>query len=365
MNKELKYWLAFSKLDGVGSASLLDIFNHFKSMKAAWIASTLDWQNVKQLRNSTITTFKEKQKEINLEKLEEKFLKKNINVVTIEDDAYPECLRNIDNPPAILYFKGDFLNKDFNKTLAIVGSRRCSSSAVENTKFIVKDLKSAHAIIVSGGAYGIDTAAHTGAVEGGLETIVVLGGGLEHLYPKQNIPLFNKVLENNGVLLSEYYPETPPDVFRFPERNRIISGLSKGTLVAEANIKSGALITARLCLEQGKELMCMPGLLSNPNTQGTHKLLKEGASLVTSSEDIINYLGWEVDKPSSCDTNINSDDLTEDERNIVELIAYEPVNVEKIALKTNININDLMIMLTMLELKGIIKQLPGEVYMKA
>ena len=362
MNKELKYWLAFSKLEGVGSANLFDIYSHFGSMESAWIDSALDWQEVKQLRNSTISAFKEKQKEIDLEKIEDDFSQKNIGVVTLEDEDYPECLRNIDNPPAILFFKGDFLNKDFNKTLAVVGSRRCTSGAVENTKAIIKGLKCADAVIVSGGAYGIDTAAHSGALEAGLETIVVLGGGIEHLYPNQNIPMFKKILENNGVLLSEYYPETQPDVYRFPQRNRIISGLSKGTLVVEANIKSGALITARLCLEQGKELMCMPGLLSNPNTQGTHKLLKEGAGLVTTSEDIINYLGWEIaenDQPQA-----SKNEFSEDENAIIEVVSYEPTNVEKIAEVTKININDLMVMLTMLELKGIIKQLPGEIYMK-
>ena len=362
MNKELKYWLAFSKLDGVGSASLLDIYNHFQSMEAAWIASTLDWQEVKQLRNSTIATFKENQKKINLEKLEDEVFSKDINVVTIADENYPEPLRQLPDAPAILYYKGDFLNKDFEKTLAVVGSRKCSSAAIENTKFIVNDLKNSGAIIVSGGAYGIDTASHQGALEAGLETIVVLGGGFDNLYPKQNIPLFKKILENNGVLLSEYYPSTLPDIFRFPQRNRIISGLSKGTLVVEANIKSGALITARLCLEQGRELMCMPGLLSNPNTQGTHKLLKEGAALVTCGEDILNYLNWEIAQTQIPETQ--AEDLSDPEKLVLEVISLEAANVETIALKTKIDINELMIVLTMLELKGIIKQLAGENYMK-
>lgn len=362
MNKELKYWLAFSKLDGVGSASLLDIYNHFQSMEAAWIASTLDWQEVKQLRNSTIATFKENQKKINLEKLEDEVFSKDINVVTIADENYPEPLRQLSDTPAILYYKGDFLNKDFEKTLAVVGSRKCSSAAIENTKFIVNDLKNSGAIIVSGGAYGIDTASHQGALEAGLETIVVLGGGFDNLYPKQNIPLFKKIIENNGVLLSEYYPSTLPDIFRFPQRNRIISGLSKGTLVVEANIKSGALITARLCLEQGRELMCMPGLLSNPNTQGTHKLLKEGAALVTCGEDILNYLNWEIAQTQIPETQ--AQDLSDPEKLVLEVISLEAANVETIALKTKIDINELMIVLTMLELKGIIKQLAGENYMK-
>ena len=362
MNKELKYWLGFSQLEGVGSASLSDIYNHFHSMEAAWIASVLDWQEIKQLRNSTICTFKDKQKTINLDKLQEEFLSKNIDVITIADEKYPESLKNINDPPGILYYKGDFLNKDFDKILAVVGSRKCSSGAIENTKYIIKGLKNTGAIIISGGAYGIDTASHVGALEAGLETIVVLGGGFDNLYPKQNIPLFKKILENNGVLLSEYYPATLPDVYRFPRRNRIISGLAKGTLVVEASLKSGALITAKLTLEQGKELMCMPGMVSNPNTQGTHKLLKEGASLVTCSEDIINYLNWEPPKISEISTD--TEELSEQEKLIFDTISLEAMNVETIAAKTGININDLMIILTMLELKGIIKQLPGEVYMK-
>lgn len=363
MNKELKYWLAFSKIEGVGSANLLDIYNHFGSMQEAWCASILDWQEIKELRNSTITAFKEKQKTLSPDNVEEEFNKKNISVITITDENYPEQLRYITDPPAILYYKGDFLNKNLEKTLAVVGSRKCSNSAIENTKFVIKELNKTSAIIVSGGAYGIDTAAHTGALEAGLETIAVLGGGLENLYPKQNIKLFNQILEKNGVLLSEYYPETPPDVFRFPQRNRIISGLSKGILVAEANIKSGALITAKLGLEQGKELMCLPGLLSNPNTQGTHKLIKQGASLVTSGEDIINYLNWEIKINTQKSTN--NDIFADDEQKIISIISLEPTNIEKIALESKIDINDLMIMLTMLELKGIIKQIPGEIYMKA
>ncbi len=363
MDKELKYWLGFAKLGAIGSASLLDIYNHFQSMKAAWVASSLDWQSVKQLRNSTISAFKEAQKKIDLDEVEAEFASSGVGFVCIADDNYPEVLKNISNPPATLFYKGDFLNKNFEKCLAVVGSRKCSSGAIENTKTIINELRGTDTIIVSGGAYGIDTASHSGALEAGLETIVVLGGGFDFLYPKQNIPMFNKVLQNNGVLLSEYYPSIMPDVYRFPERNRIISGLSKGTLVVEANIKSGALITARLCLEQGRELMCMPGLLSNPNTQGTHKLLKEGAGLVTCGEDILNYLNWN-DGSVVAQEKKYEDDLSEDERKVVDVVGLEPINVENIALQTKININDLMIILTMLELKGIIKQLPGEIYMK-
>ena len=362
MNKELKYWLGFSKLEGVGSASLFDIYQHFQSMKTAWIASVLDWQEIKQLRYTTICGFKEKQKQIDLDKLEEDFLSKDIGIITIEDEGYPDILRNIANTPGILYYKGNFIGKNFEKTIAIVGSRKCSSEAFENTKGLIKGLKLSKAIIISGGAYGIDTAAHIGALEAGLETIVVLGGGFDYLYPKQNIGLFDKILENGGILLSEYFPSTKPDIYRFPQRNRIISGLSQGTLVIEANLKSGALITAKLCLEQGKELMCMPGIPTNPNTQGTHKLFKEGASLVTNSQDILDYLGWESDIKLNAEES--NTELNEQEKKICEILELEAQNIESIAQKAKININELMIILTMLELKGIIKQLAGEIYMK-
>lgn len=364
MEDELKYWLLYSLLEGIGSLKPIDIFNHFGSMKNAFFASPSEWREITSLKDKTISNIKERYKKIDIDNLENILKEKDVKVVTYIDKKYPEVLKNIYNPPAVLYYKGDFLSKNFDNALAVVGSRKCSQNAIENTKNIISGLKNTEVIIISGGARGIDTVSHKAALENNLETIVVLGGGLDNIYPKENKQLFEKIIENNGAVISEYFPTVMPDVFRFPERNRIISGLSKGTLVAEAGEKSGALITARLCLEQGKELMCLPGLLSNPNTKGTHNLLKQGASLVTSSEDIINYLNLTEMKENKSSQSTNLE-LSNEEKEIFDILELEPKSVQEILNGTKIEPKNVMIILTMLELKGIIKQLPGEIYTRA
>ncbi len=364
MEDELKYWLLYSLLEGIGSLKPIDIFNHFGSMKSAYFASPSEWRTITSLKDKTISNIKERYKKIDIDNLENILKEKDIKAVTYIDRDYPEILKNIYNPPAVIYYKGDFISMDFDRALAVVGSRKCSQTAIENTSQIIKGLKDTNVVIISGGARGIDTASHKAALENNLQTVVVLGGGLENIYPKENKQLFEKVIENNGAIISEYFPTTMPDVFRFPERNRIISGLSEGTLVVEAGEKSGALITARLCLEQGKELMCLPGLLSNPNTKGTHNLIKQGAALVTSSEDIINCLNW-TDIVTNKSEEQKSSDLTIEEKEIFDILELEPKSVQDILNNTKIEPKNVMIILTMLELKGIIKQLPGEIYTRA
>lgn len=375
MNNELKYWLAFARTDGVGGMTLSDIYKKFGSMKEAWEASNADWlapamilttsceetEKTCTLKLSTIEKFKQKQKDINVDSLEEELAQKNVRVITILDENYPSILKQIYNPPMMLFYKGDFSQINLEYALAVVGSRNCSFNAIESTKYVIKELINTGITIVSGGAKGIDTASHEAALTANLKTIAVLGGGFDNLYPKSNIKLFEKIVETGGILLSEYHPYVFPEAFRFPLRNRIISGLSKGTLVAEAGEKSGALITARLCLEQNRELMCLPGIISNPNTYGTHKLLKDGAGLVTCGADILSCMGWE-EKTSACVIQQAVVDLTEEEKIVYDIISLEPSSSDKIISLTQFDVGDVMVILTTLELKGIIKQLPGETY---
>ncbi|MDD3593210.1 MAG: DNA-processing protein DprA [Candidatus Gastranaerophilales bacterium] len=377
MNKEQKYWLAFAKTDGIGSMTLSDIYKKFGSMKEAWEASTADWlasamvltasyeepEKVCRLKLATIEKFKQKQKEIDIEALEKELLKKEVKFITILDKSYPPILKQIYNPPATLFYKGNFPKINLEFALAAVGSRNCSFNAVESTKSIISELNGSDLTIVSGGAKGIDTVSHEAALNAGLKTIAVLGGGFDNLYPKSNAKLFERIVKAGGALVSEYHPCVFPEAFRFPLRNRIISGLSKGTLVSEAGEKSGALITARLCLEQNRELMCLPGIISNPNTYGTHKLLKDGAGLVTCGADILNYMGWE-EKNTTCVNNQAVVDLTEEEKIVYDIISLEPSGSDKIISLTKFDVGDVMVILTTLELKGVIKQLPGETYMR-
>ena len=270
-------------------------------------------------------------------------------------------LKEIYNPPAVLYYKGDLSRINFNKTLAVVGSRKSSTYAKDALKLILSGLKNTDITIVSGLAAGIDTAAHNLAIEFGLKTIGVIASGFDYTYPASNKKLYEDIEREHGVIFSEYYPTFEPLKYRFPQRNRIVSGLSYGTLVAEASLKSGALITANLTLEQGRELMCIPGMITNPNTQGIYKLLKNGATLVTEANDILNTLDWEVQKQQNLDLK-STLELSEDETKVLSHLEVEEKNFDELQTLTNMDVETLLTNLTLLELKGIIKKIDGDRY---
>ena len=288
---------------------------------------------------------------------------KSIDFITYEDENYPFLLRNIFDPPMTLFMAGEIERCNLDRTIAVVGSRKASEQSKTILYEIISELKNSDICIVSGLATGIDTTAHEAAIQNNLTTIGVIGGGFEKLYPASNKNLFYNIKEKYGAVLSEYWPTAEPIAWRFPQRNRIVSGISKGTLVAEAALKSGALITANLALEQGRELMCIPGAISNPNTQGIYKLLKNGAAMVTCAEDILNTMNWEIIKyNNSHENNSISQQLSNDEKQVFELISIDTANIDSILQRTNLNINDLMVILTKLELYGLIKQTDGERY---
>ena len=209
-------------------------------------------------------------------------------------------------------------------------------------------------------AAGIDTIAHKSALEAGLKTIGVIASGFDYCYPTANKQLYKDIIDGNGAIVTEYWPTLEPLSFRFPQRNRIVSGLSYGTLIAEAAIKSGAMITANLTLEQNRELMCIPGLLTNPNTEGIYKLLQDGATMVVNADNIVNALGWTLSKTAQVRTT--KFELSDVEQKIFAEIAIEPKTFDDIMNLTGVNFDELMSVLTMLELKGIIKQTDGEKY---
>ncbi len=281
-------------------------------------------------------------------------LKSGIKFITCEDNNYPNLLKQIPDYPLMLYYKGDLERINFDSTLAIVGSRRASENAKLALLKIITQMKNLPVTIVSGLAYGIDAAAHRGAIENNITTIGVIASGFNYIYPTSNRDLYKKIEEKWGVIFSEYPAATAPLPKNFPQRNRIVTGLSCGTLVAEAALKSGALISANLTLEQGRELMCMPGLISNPNTEGIYKLVKQGAPIITCADDIFEILGWKFEVSEE---KIN---LTGEEKNVFDIISLEPVSFEKIQIKiSDLDTSKLMIILTGLELKGLVKQVNG------
>lgn len=355
-----KYWVALSSIEEIDSSFIQRLYNYFGDIETAFNAndlSAIDGLSVRKAEN-----FFRMRDKVNPDKAVEEVEKRGIKYLTFGDENYPLMLRNIDNPPSVIYYKGNLFDCNLEKTLAVVGSRRASSYAKDALAKIVSEFQNTDICIVSGLATGIDTTAHVSALENNLKTIGVIASGFDFTYPAANKDLYRRIENGNGAVVSEYYPTFEPLKFRFPQRNRIVSGLSYGTLVAEASLKSGALITSNLTLEQGRELMCIPGLITNPNTEGIYKLLKNGATLVTCADDVLEALGWEVKIEQQ--SLFNLPELSEDEKCIYDALEIEDKCVDELQAFTKLSIDNLLMYLTTLELKGIIKQVDGDRYRK-
>lgn len=354
-----KYWIGLSSIEEFSSSFILRLYNHFGNIEQAFCAN--DLSAIDGLSIAKAEKFMRLRDKIDPDKAIEQVQARGINYLTFDDDKYPQMLRNIYDPPAILYYKGDLFDCNLEKTLAVVGSRRATSYAKDALSKIILELIDTDICIVSGLASGIDTTAHVSAINSNLKTIGVIASGFDFTYPTANKDLYRKIEEGCGAVVSEYYPTFQPLQFRFPQRNRIVSGLSYGTLVAEASLKSGALITANLTLEQGRELMCIPGLITNPNTQGIYKLLKNGATLVTCADDILSALGWDVKLEQKTLFDL---DLSDDEKLIYEALEIEDKCFDELQAFTRMSVDNLLMYLTTMELKGIIKQVDGDRYRK-
>lgn len=361
MNNNDKYWYAFARLTKTASVFVNRLYEHFGSIELAWHAEAYDLWKLEGLQTRQINGFLEERKTINPQESLDYIKERGIDFIHPEDERYPHILKHIDNPPTGLFILGDIQACNLERALAVVGSRKASENSKNTLKNILSGFTNTDICIVSGLAEGIDTVAHKTAVENNMKTIAVIGGGFDKLYPKSNVKLFNDIINGRGAVLSEYWPDVDAISWHFPVRNRIVSGLSKGVLVAEAALKSGAMITAKLALEQGKELMCMPGLISNPNTEGIYSLLKTGATMITNTQDIMDALGWEYkQKFNTQNRNINT--FSEEEQKIIDFLKKDSLTIDELIVKTNLNINDLMVILTKLELDGVISQTNGEKY---
>lgn len=278
-------------------------------------------------------------------------------IITFNDDDYPALLKEIANPPLVLYASGNpkLLNKP---GLAIVGSRNPTSMGKHHAFEFAKEIATNGLCITSGLAIGIDSACHQGALEAGGETIAVMATGIDEVYPRRNHKLAENI-KRNGLLITEFPIKSPPQPRQFPRRNRIISGLSLGTLVVEAAIKSGSLITARRAIEQNREVFAMPGSINNPMTQGCHLLLQQGAKLVTKCDDILTELVASYESASSKLANKSQFSLANNLQNLVEFVNYEVTSVNNIAANSGLEVSSLLSQLVELELHGLIKTVPG------
>jgi len=296
-----------------------------------------------------------------------------IQKITIEDAEYPKNLKNIHVPPAQLYVNGDLLPQDVH-AVALVGSRRASVYGIEACETLAFELAMRGVTVVSGMARGIDSAAHRGALKAKGRTIAVMGSGHGYIYPPENKDLYARIAES-GAVVTEYADDTPPLREYFPQRNRIISGLSLGVVIVEAARKSGALITANFALEQGREVFAVPGKISSTTSAGTHDLIKDGARLVQGAEDILDELRLvELERPAGIDARDAQQQatgaslyraLSEIEKKVYEALSDEPRYVDDIAKETCVDAKRLSHILLNLELKKVIRQLPGKQYIRS
>ena len=358
MNKRYYYWMTTIK--NIGQVKRKKLLETFKTPQGVYNADYDDYTKLSYLSADDVGHLISSKSPTRITTEIENMIAQGIEMMSIEDLAYPELLKQIDYPPYILYRKG---NMDLNKpAIAIVGSRKCSEYGHTMAYEIAKELASAGITVVSGLAKGIDTAAHGGALERG-KTIGVLGNSLDKYYPSSNAKL-QRQIETEGCTLSEYPLNTEPHPSFFPARNRIISGLSRGVLIVEAAEKSGSLITANFALDQGRDVFAVPGNAWSKMSMGSNRIIQLGGKLVINANDIIEEITDYLTLPPSSEgvlaNNSILDKLAQDEIMVYDNLSREPLYIDQMNNKIKIPIATLQHIITSLELKGLVKRLPGQ-----
>jgi len=308
----------------------------------------------------SLSTWREKWSlEKELQKIEELGLK----VIDCEDPQYPSRLKEIYDPPLVLYYRGSW-EAVTRRSIAIVGSRHTSNYGFETARKLAFQCAASGLTVVSGLARGIDTAAHQGAVASKGRTVAVLGSSMDMLYPEENRPLAEKIVETGGAILSEFSLGTPPETYTFPMRNRIASGLSEGVLVIEAGAESGALITAKMALEQGRQVFAVPGRIDSPHSKGCHRLIKDGAKLVEQVEDVLAEFEYLFPKKELVPDLPHLENLEPNELTVFQALEDDETHLDVIIRKCGLQPSQVSSSLLRLELKKLIRQLPGKHYVK-
>ncbi len=369
----LIYWVWLGNLPGIFSNKITALMEHFESIEEIYKAA--DYKNIPGISRGDALILGSKDLS-HAKEIIEKINKLGAYILTYDDIDYPDELRKIDSPPYVLYLKGEKLSWDRLFAIGVVGTRRCTAYGAKAADNLCFDLAARGITIVSGMARGIDSAAARAALRAGGKTIAVLGSGIDVIYPPENRELMEEI-EKSGTVMTEYPPGSQPMAHHFPERNRIISGLSKGVLVIEAPLKSGALITANYALEAGRDLFAVPGEIFKDNSKGTNLLIKQGARIVSSAMDIIEEYPADIEKLVSAEEKpeepvnnirrITIDDekyqaLDKKEQSVISLLIEKNMHIDDISVHTGIDIGELNAMLPMLEMLGLIRKLPGDNY---
>jgi len=359
MNPDIKFFNAFNSIPGVGPATLRLLKFRFGIFREAWFASEPALQEA-GVETQPLQAILWKRPSLNPDQLMQKLISENIWILDCENPHFPSYLKEITNAPLAIYGRGKLENKF--PALAVVGTRRPTHYGLEACENIVNTLALAGVAIVSGLATGIDGRAHETALDAKGYTVAVLGSGVDRnsIFPSEHVGLARRIADAGGAVISEYAPETPATKEHFPARNRIISGLSRGVLVIEAREKSGALITARFALEQNRDVFAVPGSIFSPTSQGPNRLIQEGAKLIRNAEDILEELGIEYNKITR---ERALENMNENEMKILALLE-EPLTVDAIKDKSVIATPVIIATLSMLELKGLVKNLGQGAYQK-
>jgi DNA processing protein len=382
-----EHWLRLAMTDGIGPILIRRLIERAGSAEAACTANATLLLGIEGIGNAKARTILESMHAAKVDDELHACDALGVRVICPDDDEYPTLLTQIPDPPAVLYVKGTFEPRDLNG-LAIVGSRKCSYYGREQAERFAALLAGAGFTVISGGARGVDSSAHRGALSHSQgRTIAVLGSGIDVPYPPENAQLFEQIAAR-GAVISEYPLGTPPVAENFPRRNRIVSGMSRGVLVVEADERSGALITARqACDDHGRTVFAIPGRIDHSLSAGPHRLIRDGAVLTTSIDDIVQNLGplpqVAMEPTSFGADSVGSDaaesatpqaatpaapvmiDLTERQRLIVAHLSVDPVHVDALIERTELSAQDVLQELTLLSLKGVVKRIDGQSFVRS
>lgn len=360
----LKYYLWLNSVKGISAVQIARLVNYFGDAKNVYENDDANlYKQISGIGDFTATNIA---KHKDLSKIQEKlsYIEENgLKYITYENEFYPKLLKQIYDAPPIIYYKGANLFKNLSPSIAMVGARNSSSYGNSVAYTIAQQLAKSGVCVVSGLAKGIDKNAHEGALSGAGNTIAVLGNGINVVYPKENAYLYDKITESNNMIISEFEPTQTPTNYLFPMRNRIISGLSYGTVIVQASHSSGSLITAKSALEQNREVYAVPGDITNPLSAGTNQLLKEGAKPITCADDILEDL-FSLLKPIAMQYNKNKStvQLSEEENAVLNAV-LEGINTpDSLGIKLNMNAQKISTVITMLELKQVLTVKMGVVY---
>ncbi len=361
--QEKRYWIALNLIPNLTPKKFKVLLEHFSSPQEIWEASLAQLKEIQEFARSA-ETFVRHRERANMDLELHEIQARGLNVITLMDASYPKALRAIEDAPPVLYVKGDYIDKD-ELAIAMVGTRRPSPYGVMIAEKLARELGQMGFTVVSGLALGIDTAAHRGALTANARTIAVLGGGFLHIYPQENRNLIEEIARS-GAVMSEFSLKTLPDRWTFPRRNRIISGLSRGTIVVEAPQRSGALITAKYALDQGREVFAVPGPITEEASKGTHQLIQQGAKLVTDIDDILVEFADLKETLASRGSRPQEPRpaLSPVEDQVFRVLEYEPLHFNDVVERACLSPTEASYALLQLIMKDFVKELEGKRYAK-